>query len=98
MLFLVTLVHPPDLCLARKEYYDIGKQWFDDMKESARKLNVKVHGSYVCPIEHTFYLLIESDNFKAVSGFLGPPMLTHHSAKITPLITVDDAYETIKPK
>ena len=32
MLFLVTLVHPPELCFGRKEYNEEGKRWFTDMK------------------------------------------------------------------
>jgi hypothetical protein len=95
MLFLLTLTHTPELCFAKKEYREEARQWFIYSKESAQKYNVKLLGSYVCPIEHTFYILLESDNFKSLSGFLSPPILTHHSAKITPLITVDDAFETV---
>ncbi len=67
------------------------------MRGSAEKHGVKVLGAYVCPIEHVFYLLLESNDFKALSGFLSPPILTHHSGKISPLITVEDAFETVKP-
>ena len=97
MLFLVTLVHPPELCFGRKEYNEEGKRWFDGIKASAEKYDVKVHGTWVCPIEHVFYIMLESDDFKAVSAFLSPPILTHHSGKISPIITVEEAFETVQP-
>jgi len=56
-----------------------------------------VHGAWVCPIEHVFYIMLESSDFKAVSGFLGPPILTQHKGKISPLITVEEAFEAVKP-
>ena len=98
LLFLVTLVHPPELCFAKKEYNEEGKQWFTNMKTSAEQHGIKLHGAWVCPIEHVFYIMLESNDFKAVSGFLSPPILTHHSGKITPLITVEEAFETVKPR
>ena len=96
-MFLVTLVHPPELCFGRKEYNEEGKRWFDGIKASAEKYDVKVHGTWVCPIEHVFYIMLESDDFKAVSAFLSPPILTHHSGKISPIITVEEAFETVQP-
>jgi hypothetical protein len=96
MLFMVTLVHSPELCFGKKEYNEEGKRWFADMKTSAEKYGIRVHGAYVCPIEHVFYLILESNDFKAVSGFLSPPILTHHSGKISPLITVEEAFEAVK--
>ncbi len=97
MLFLVTLVHPLDQCFAKKEYAEEGKEWFTGMKASAEKLGIKVHGAWICPIEHVFYIMLESNDFKAVSGFLNPPLLTHHKGKITPILTWEEAYESVKP-
>ena len=97
MLFMVTLVHPTELCFGKKEYNAEGKRWFTDMKASAKKYGIKVHGLWVCPIEHTFYMMLESDDFKAVTGFLSPPILTHHNGKISPIITVEESFEAVKP-
>ena len=97
LLFLVTLVHSPELCFGRKEYNKVGKEWFNGMKASAKKYGIKVHGAWVCPIEHVFYIMLESNDFKAVSGFLSPPILTHHKGKISPIITFEEAFETVKP-
>ena len=62
------------------------------MRKSADKLNVKILGAYICPNEHTFYFILESDDYEAISKFLKPPMLTHHSAKISPVITVEQSF------
>ena len=97
MLFMVTLVHPPELCFGKKEYNEEGKRWFNDMKASAEKYGVEVHGAYACPIEHVFYMLLESNDFKAVSGFLSPPVLTHHKGRISPIIRVEEAFEAVTP-
>lgn len=64
-----------------------------EMKNSAKKLGIEINGAYVCPKEHIFYFILESDSLMAISEFLKPPMLTHHSAKITPIMTIE---ETIK--
>ena len=92
MKFVITLVHPPEQCLARKEYVEEGRKWISEMKESADKLGIKIEGAYVTPNEHTFYFILESNDFKAVSTFLGPPILTHHTGKISPVVTFEEAY------
>jgi hypothetical protein len=97
MLFLVTLVHPPELCFGKKEYNEDGKRWFEGAKTSAEKYGIKIHGAWVCPIEHAFYIMLESADFKAISGFLSPPILTHHNGKISPIITVEEAFDTVNP-
>lgn len=93
MLFVVTLVHTPELCFGNKQYQEEGVKYIQNMGKLAEKTKVKIHSSYVCPNEHTFYFVLEADDLKALSTFLGPPILTHHSAKITPVITVEDAFE-----
>jgi hypothetical protein len=97
VLFMVTLVHSPELCFGKKEYNKVGKEWFTKMKASPKKYGVKVHGAWICPIEHVFYIMLESNDFKAISGLLSPPILTHHTGKISPLITVEEAFEMIIP-
>jgi hypothetical protein len=67
------------------------------MKTSAEKNGVKVHGAWVYSIEHFLYIMLESNDFKAVSAFLNPPVLTHHKGKISSLITVEEAFEIVKP-
>ena len=93
MLFVITLEHPPELCLARKEYVAEGKRWQDSLEERAKSLGMKIHGAYVSTIEHTFYFVFEANDAKAISEFFSPPFLTHHKARISPVIDIRTAFD-----
>jgi len=93
MLFVITLEHTPELCLARKEYAAEGKQWMDSMGERAKGLGVKIHGAYVSTIEHTFYFILDANDTKAISEFFSPPFLTHHKARISSVISLQEAFD-----
>jgi len=90
-MFVATLTHPPELCLANPSYKEGAKKWIQSMRESSKKLGVTIHGAYSTPNEHTFYFVLESDNFKAVSDFLSPPMLTHHTGRVSPVVPLEEA-------
>jgi len=94
MLFVAVLTHTPESCLMRPEhakaYEELIKNW-----ENTKKL-VKVLGGYVNPNEHTFFIILEADNYASVTRALGPPMLTYHTGKITPVITMDEAIKVLK--
>jgi hypothetical protein len=64
VMVVATLVHPPELCLAREEFKNEITRWIDGMNDVAKKAGVKVHGAYSCPSEHTFYFVLESDDYK----------------------------------
>ena len=93
MLFVITLEHPPELCLARKEYVAEGKHWQDSLEERAKSLGMNIHGAYVSTIEHTFYFVLEANDAKAISEFFSPPFLTHHKARISPVIDIRTAFD-----
>jgi hypothetical protein len=93
MLFVVTLEHPPELCLARKEYAAEGKKWMDSMEERAKSLGIKIHGAYVSTIEHTFYFILDANDAKGISEFFSPPFLTHHKARISSVISLKEAFD-----
>jgi hypothetical protein len=90
--FVAILTHTPENCFAREEYKEIGKKWIENMQQSADKLGVKIEGAYVTPNEHAFYFILECNDFKQVSEFLGPPMLQHHSGKVSPVLTFEEAF------
>jgi hypothetical protein len=92
MLFVITLEHPPELCFARKEFTADGKNWLDTMEDRAKPLRIKIHGSYLSTIEHTYYFIIEADDARTISEFFSPPMLTHHKARISPVIETQKAF------
>ena len=56
-----------------------------------------MHGFYLNNSEHTFYYILEGDNYLKISKFLGvDPVLTHHTAKITPVVTLEETLEFAK--
>src|SRR3990172_8008761 len=91
-MFVASLAHTPEQCFGRKEYAAEGKRWAGELKSSAKKLGVKVHGAHVCTNEHTFYFVLESNDYKAVSELLGPPMLTHSSGRVSPVVAIEEAF------
>jgi hypothetical protein len=95
MMVVATLIHPPELCLAREEYKTEAMHMIDGMNDMAKKLGVKVHGAYSCPNEHTFYFVLESDDFKNITAFLSGRLLTHHTGRISPVIPLKAAADTL---
>jgi len=92
LMFVATLTHSPGLCFGNPQYKEEGKKWIKNMRDSAKEAGVKTHGAYLCPNEHTFYFVLEAENLKAISDFLGPPMSTHHRARISPVMGVDEGF------
>jgi hypothetical protein len=95
MMYVATLIHPPELCLARPEFGTEAKRWINGMSDLARKLNIKIHGAYSCPVEHTFYFILESDNLTDISAFFSGVMLANHKGHISPVISVKEASDTL---
>jgi hypothetical protein len=95
MMFIATFVHPPELCLARPEFSTEAKHWINGMNDLAKKLNIKIHGAYSCPNEHTFYFILESDTFIAISTFFSGIMLANHTGRIFPVISIKEASDTL---
>lgn len=91
MMYVATLVHTPELCLARPEFAVEAKRWINGMSDLAKKLNITVHGAYSCPNEHTFYFILESDDFNAINAFFSGIMLTHHKGRISSVVPVQQA-------
>ena len=95
MLFVATLTHSPDNCWARAEHEQMAEDWIADMDEKAERSDVELHGAYVTPNEHTFHFVVESDDFGAVTEFLGPPLLQDHDGHIAPVISFDQAADVL---
>ena len=94
MLVVAQLTHPPELCFGRPEHKEKGKELMEfmaDVKKYEKEAGVKMHGFYLNSNEHTFFLILEADNYGKISKFLGfEPLLTHHTAKITPVVTLEE--------
>ena len=94
-MFVVTLSHTPELCLARKEFSTEFRRWFDGMNDQAKKLGIRIHGAYSCPNEHTFYFILESDDFKAITAFFSGVMLTHNTGRISSVIPLKEGADIV---
>ena len=97
MYIIARLTHSPELCFGRPEHKEKAKEFMEfmeNMEKYEKEAEVKVHGFYLNSNEHTFYFIIESDDFGKISKFLGfGPVLTHHTAKITPVVTLEETLE-----
>ena len=97
MFFIAQLTHSPELCFGRPEHKEKGKElmeFMENMEKYEKEAGVKKHGFYLNANEHTFYFILESDNYLNVSKFLSvEPVLTHHTAKITPVVTLEETLE-----
>jgi uncharacterized protein with GYD domain len=84
MLFVVTHVHPPELCpcdnpeLVKKTVGVMGS------KAHAEKSGVRVLGSYMVPEEHTFFFIIESNDYGKIMDFF-KPIAKLGTLRITPV-------------
>lgn len=97
MFFIARLTHPPELCFVRPEHKEKAnelREFIENMEKYEKEAGVKKHGFYLNSNEHTFYFILEADNFSKISKFLGfGPVLTHHTAKITPVVTLEETLE-----
>jgi hypothetical protein len=76
MLFHITQVHAPEDC----PYGNGGSRKFHDASVSG----VTVHGVYGAFMEHTIYMVVETDDFNALNQFLLPGMKVC-TTEITPV-------------
>ncbi len=95
MIYVVTLTHPPELCLAREEFAAEFMRWYEGMNDLARKCNITVLGSYTCPNEHVLYFILEAIGYKSITGFFSGVMLTNHTGRISPVITLKESVDII---
>ena len=97
MIFIAQLTHSPELCFGRPEHKEKAKElmeFMENMEKYEKEAGVKMHGFYLNANEHTFYFILEADNYLKISKFLGVgPVLTHHTAKISPVVTLEETLE-----
>ena len=97
MIVIAQLTHPPELCFGRpehKEEFNKLKDFMENMEKYEKEAGVKKLGFYLNSNEHSFYFILEADSYLKISMFLGfGPILTHHTAKITPVVTLGETLE-----
>jgi ABC-type Fe3+-hydroxamate transport system substrate-binding protein len=100
LLFIAQLTHSPELCFGRSEHKEKAKklmEFMKNMEKYEKEAGVKVQGFYLNSNEHTFYVILEGDTYGKISKFLGfEPVLTHHTAKITPIVALEEIVKFAK--
>jgi len=88
MIFQVTHVHSYEMCPARDNTaLQTSAKWWNDMKANT---GIKILGGYVSPIDHTFHITVEADDFPTLSRALGP-LNVMGAGHVSPVITLDQA-------
>jgi hypothetical protein len=86
MLFQVVHTHTNETCPGRSpEQAKTASNWWQTLKKTS---GVKVLAGNVSPLEHTFYITVEADDFQTVAKALGP-LLSMGSGRVIPVLTLD---------
>ena len=88
MLFQVVHTHTNESCPARSsEQAKLLASWWQNLKKTP---GVKVLAAYVSPMDHTFHITIEADEYPTLAKALGP-LNTFGTGHTSPVLTLDQA-------
>jgi hypothetical protein len=89
MLFQVTHTHSNHDCpAASPEIIKRLGTWWQELKNTS---GVKVLAGYVSPMDHTFHITVEADDYPMLARALGP-MNTMGTGHTSPVVTLDQAF------
>ncbi len=89
MLFQIIHVHTVENCPARSpEQTKSSSDWWQALKKTP---GVKVLAGYVSPLDHTFYVTVEADDYPILARALGP-LVSFGTGHISPVLTLDQAF------
>ena len=89
MLFQVIHTHTNESCPAQspEQTERLGK-WWQALKKTP---GVKVMAGNVSPLDHTFYITVEADDYATLARALGP-LVSIGVGSVIPVITLDQAF------
>jgi hypothetical protein len=86
MLYQVVHTHTNESCPGRSpEQTKILANWWQSFKKTA---GVKVVAAYSSPIDHTFYITVEADDYPTLAKALGP-LNTLGTGRASPVLLLD---------
>jgi hypothetical protein len=86
MLFQVVHSHTLETCPAQSaEAAKKSGEWWQGFKKAA---GVKVLSGTVSPLDHTFYIAVEADDYQTLVKALGP-LLLMGTGHVMPVLTLD---------
>ena len=89
MLFQVVHTHTVEECPARRpEQTKPIFAWWQALKKTP---GVKVVAGNVSPLDHTFYITVEADDYPTLARALGP-LVSIGTGRIIPVLTLDQAF------
>lgn len=89
MLFQVVHTHTIEECPARSpEQTKPMSTWWQALKKTP---GVKVVAGNVSPLDHTFYIIVEADDYPTLARALGP-LVSIGTGRVIPVITLDQAF------
>ena len=93
MLFQVVHTHTNESCPGQssEQAKQLG-EWWQSLKKAA---GVKVVAEYVSPMDHTFYITVEADDYPALAKALGP-LNTYGAGHTSPVLTLDQALPMVE--
>jgi hypothetical protein len=89
MLFQVIHTHTGQMCPAQSpEATKHASEWWQNMKKTP---GVKVLAGNVSPLDHTYYLTVEADDYPTLARALGP-LVGIGTGNVIPVLTLDQAF------
>jgi hypothetical protein len=86
MLFQLVHTHTSENCPARSpETTKVLSNWWQALKKTP---GVKVLAGYVSPVDHTFYITVEADDYATLARALGP-VVPVGTGRVIPLLSLD---------
>ena len=89
MLFQVTHTHTNESCPAQspEQIKHLG-EWWQTLKNTP---GVKVLAGYVSPMDHSFHITVEADDYATLARALGP-LNTIGAGRTSPVLALDQAF------
>jgi len=88
MLFQVIHTHSSEDCPARSpELMKPVSAWWQTLKKTP---GVKVLAGSVSPLDHTYYITVEADDYPTLARALGP-LVSMGTGNVIPVLTLDQA-------
>ncbi len=89
MLFQVIHTHTSENCPARSvERMKPQSDWWQALKKTP---GVKLLSGTVSPLDHTYYITLEADDYPTLARALGP-LVSIGSGHVIPVLTLDQAF------
>ena len=86
MLYQMVHTHTGEDCPARSpEQTKSFSNWWQSLKKTS---GLKVLAGYVSPLDHTFYITVETDDYSTLTRALGT-LMSFGTGRIIPVLTLD---------